>query len=210
MTRWENVTACLSTIGDRPASPTGPWLTAVLALVAILFLAAPGAAAQSACAPTPDPSCAIYETCFAQRCPCEGHPDEYFRSYGSRYCSRFLENAGFTAAGRAWRDGTLRCLQERIALELEEDLSDGNCDCAGMRRFAFQTHVACYTQPGGSICALPPGDLSRIGQVIEAPEMLDPLGQAQMLEVARICTLTAPDDGRRAVWRGFRSMLSLP
>ena len=187
-----------------------PLLAVALALLVILSFAAPGVAAQPACAIDPEPSCAIYERCFAERCPCDGRPDEYFRSYGARYCSRFLSNAGFSAAGRAWRDSTLRCLQERIVAELEADLADGACDCAGMKRFAFQTHTACYTQPAASICALPPGDLALIGQIIEAAEMLDPLGRRQMLEGARICTLTAPDDARRAIWRGFRSALALP
>lgn len=153
-------------------------------------------------------SCKVYDACFAKYCPCDGNPNEYFKSYGEKYCSSFLANVNFSDAGKAWRDSTLRCLQEAIVPEL--DISDSpKCDCAKMKAFAFKSHVDCYTSAGASICDLGNGDLAEIAKTVDAKDLLDHEGWKQMLQVAGKCAQTAPDDGRRASWLAIESMLKL-
>jgi hypothetical protein len=140
-------------------------------------------------------SCNVYASCFARYCPCDvGSQDEYFISYGEKYCRRFLDVSTFSSAGAKWRDDTLRC--------------PNNCNCSKMRTFAFDSHVACYTQANSSICALPLVDVLEIRKVIDAKDLFTSDGWKQMREVAKICKSTAPDDGRRTVWSGLEVILS--
>lgn len=160
------------------------------------------------CANSVASSCKVYDSCFAKYCPCDGSPDEYFISYGKKYCSAFLANAKFSNAGEKWRDSTLRCLQEKVVPRL--DLSDEpKCDCAKMKEFAFESHVECYTSSGASICDLGSGDLAEIAKTVDAKDLLDHEGWRQMLQVAGRCAKSAPDDGRRASWRSIESVLKL-
>jgi hypothetical protein len=153
------------------------------------------------------PSCDVYASCFAKYCSCDG-ANEYFLKYGQKYCTRFLNNESLSAAGRRWRDSTLRCLQESIVPHL--DISEHpRCDCAAMRGLAYRSHVACYTQAGASICDLGASDVNAIRKVIDVSDIFDSEGWKQMHEVARICEVKAPDAGRRALWAAMELILRM-
>lgn len=154
------------------------------------------------------PSCAVYETCFAKYCPCDGKPTEYFRTYGAKYCTAFLQNATLTGEGKKWRDATLVCLQESIVPHLKISAKP-TCDCSSMRTVAFNSHVACYTQPRASICNLPASDVTSIGTTVKVKDLFNSEGWKQMRDVATICAATAPDDGRRSVWKGLAATLKV-
>jgi hypothetical protein len=140
------------------------------------------------CINTASPSCGVYEQCFADRCDCTGSPDEYFISYGKKYCERFLDLPGLSQKGRQWRDSTLRCLQEKIVPELPADGDSKKCNCKEMRSIAFDSHVACYTKPGNSICDLPNEDLKVIFDAVDPlANSMDKKGISQALRVFGIC-----------------------
>ncbi len=160
------------------------------------------------CVNTPNPTYGVYEMCFARYCPCSGGADEYFISYGRRYCEAFLGSANFSPDSQIWRDKALNCLQEKIVPKL--DISGSStCSCSTMKTFAFRTHVDCYTQTGASICDLGIGDVTAIGWIIDASDLLTIDSLHQSTAVADICKTTAPDDGRRTLWRGFSAALSI-
>src|SRR5436309_1041028 len=89
---------------------------AMMLLVVANLFAVPSASAQ--CSNSIKPSCGVYATCFAKYCPCNGS-DEYFLTYGKKYCEKFLGLATFSAEGVKWRDKTLVCLQEAIVPRLD-------------------------------------------------------------------------------------------
>jgi hypothetical protein len=170
----------------------------VLALAAMAIT--PRASAQ--CLNTAAPSCGVYQSCFAKACPCKGDPAEYFVSYGKKYCEVFLDLPGLSPRGKAWRDSTLRCLQETIVPRLPPDGKQASCNCAQMQTFAFDSHVACYTKPGASICSLGPADwLKILGAVDPVKSMVDDKGRKQMLEVAKVCLPVVTGDVKAAVQR---------
>lgn len=177
------------------------------ALAAHLLLALSGVATAQ-CANPVQPSCGVYDTCFAKYCPCQGDPAEYFLSYGKKYCTAFLSNISFSAAGNEWRDAALVCLQEKIVPHLDIS-STPICNCSEMRKIAFDAHVACYTQPDASICDLPAADLNEIRKIIDTQDLLSSEGWKQMRDVAAICATKAPDDGRRTTWKAVESVLKL-
>src|SRR3954447_21355906 len=108
-----------------------------LAWTALLALALTSASTIHAqCASAAQPNCAVYASCFAKQCPCTGDANEYFISYGEKYCRRFLGDDNFSDVGKAWRDATLVCLQEKIVPKLDLSATP-TCNCATMRAFAF-------------------------------------------------------------------------
>lgn len=123
------------------------------------------AAAQ--CANAVTPSCAVYDSCFAKYCPCQGDPAEYFITYGKKYCTNFLAHAEFSDAGRKWHDRTLVCLQEKVVPHLDIS-STPSCNCSAMRAMAFTAHVACYTEQGSSMCDLSTSDLNEVRKSLYA------------------------------------------
>jgi hypothetical protein len=142
------------------------------------------------CVNTMNPTCGVYTSCFAHLCKCDGSPYEYFKSYGARYCAVFLDLPGLSAKGKAWRNSTLKCLQEKIVPLLPKDGQAGACNCKQMQVDAFDSHVACYTQPSASICALDAADWSRILAATDpVKSLMDQRSRKQMLEVARICVV---------------------
>lgn len=163
-------------------------------------------AAKGECINNSIPSCDVYTSCFAKYCPCKDNSSEYFISYGKKYCKLFLSNSNLSKAGKKWRDRTLVCLQEKIVPEL--DISENpSCDCAKMRKTAFDSHVGCYTQSDASICSLGIADINEIGQTIDLTDAFSSEGWAQMRGVAKICTETALDDGRRTAWKNILTVL---
>ena len=151
--------------------------------------------------------CGMYKACFSKYCPCKGSSREYFEKYGEKYCEKFLANATLSAQGKKWRDSTFRCLHEAIVPKLDLARPE-KCDCASMRDLAFKSHVACYTQQSSSICALPLSDLNETRKTIEIADLFGKEGWSQMTEVARICSTSAPDDGRRTIWHTLLTILS--
>lgn len=163
--------------------------------------------AHGQCVNSATPTCEVYQSCFAKYCPCASSPDEYFMSYGAKYCKAFLSNAQFSASGNKWRDSTLRCLQESIVPKLPKNVGDA-CNCGDMKQIAFESHVACYTTPGASICDLPTADINQIRSIVDLKDWFDAAGRKQMKEVSKICSTSAPDDGRRTAWRAINAVLS--
>jgi hypothetical protein len=159
-----------------------------LALCAVIATWALVGNAMAQCANSVHLSCDVYNSCFAKYCNCQGGPNEYFLTYGRKYCDRFLGSTGWSAAGDKWRDTTLRCLQESIVPKL--DIGDHpHCDCKAMKEYAFKTHVTCYTKTGASVCSLTLGDFRKIAQIIDLTDDLfkDPYGRAQARQVLEIC-----------------------
>jgi hypothetical protein len=141
--------------------------------------------AQAQCAIQGPLSCNVYNTCFDRYCSCAG-ADSYFISYGRKYCDRFLNEMGWSAAGKQWRDKTLLCLQKSIAAKLSLQ-SPTTCNCREMKEFAFQAHINCYTQNAASICKLPIADWRKIVSIIDAADLIDSYGARQVVATLRIC-----------------------
>lgn len=142
----------------------------------------------SQCVNTMTPTCGVYTSCFADRCACDGSPFEYFKSYGAKYCTAFLELPGLSAKGAAWRNATLKCLQEKIVPLLPKDGQSESCNCQQMQLSAFDSHVACYTQPSASICELDVSDWQKILAATDPVKTLqDQKSRKQLLVVARMC-----------------------
>ncbi len=164
--------------------------------------------AYAQCASAVTAGCGVYKSCFAKYCPCQGDPEEYFESYGLKYCERFLTTTNSSKEWMQWRDLTLLCLQEAIVPKLDISASP-KCDCGKMKVFAFQTHVACYTKPGASICSLGLADISTTMKTIQIQDAFTKEGWSQMLQVTKICETTAPEDGRRTLWSAAAKILGL-
>ena len=141
--------------------------------------------ATAQCANSANLSCQVYNTCFDRYCTCSGSSN-YFITYGRKYCDRFLNATGLSAAGKTWRDKTLLCLQEAIVPKLPID-APATCNCAEMKDFAFRSHVECYTQSAASVCRLPLADWAKIAQIIDSADLFDRYGASQILDVVNKC-----------------------
>lgn len=111
-------------------------------------------------------SCNWYLTCLDACIPCGS--DGYAQAYGNYYCQKFLD-AKFTEEEVAWRDSVLICLQKALFAHLEEDVS-----CDQIKRLAFDSHPACYTLQGHSICDLSFESQWRILQIVLPGLVSDP------------------------------------
>ena len=162
-----------------------------------VLLASPAAIAQ--CVNTVAPSCQVYANCFAKICDCSKSPYEYFTSYGEKYCKTFLDLNGLSSDGRKWRDSTLRCLQENTYVMLPPTGTPATCDCKSIQLKAFDQHVACYTQPGNSICDLGAADWVKIADAADAvTNLVDQKSRKQMLEVVKICLPVLAGDAKKS------------
>lgn len=171
----------------------------------VMLFAWPGAS-RAQCENPIQAGCGVYESCFAKYCPCAPGTDEYFKSYGVKYCKAFLQNASLSDAGKKWRDSTLRCLQESIVPHLDIS-AQPKCNCGQMKQVAFDSHVACYTKQGASICDLPKKDVVTIGKTVDMKDLFDKSGWRQMHEVSKVCAKNAHDDGRRKLWIAIETTL---
>lgn len=164
--------------------------------VVVVFFVLLCGMAHGQCVNSLTPSCGVYDSCFAPACNCTGSDAkfEYFLNYGKKYCEIFLGLEKLSGQGKVWRDGTLRCLQETIVPQLD------GCNCQKMQTTAFDSHVACYTQNGNSICDLPTGDWVDILNATDPLTALtDQKSRKQMLEVAKICLQSAADDTKAVI-----------
>lgn len=156
--------------------------------------------AFSKCMNTENPSCGVYQTCFAKLCNCDNSEFEYFISYGKKYCEVFLDLPGLSQKGKDWRNSTLKCLQETIVPLLPKDGEENSCNCKDMQIKAFDSHIACYTKESNSICNLEPNDWLLILKAVEPVASLkDHLRRKQMLETAKICLPIAAERARSTI-----------
>lgn len=169
-------------------------------------------ATQAQCVNSIEPSCSVYSSCFEKHCNCSGSDDEYLISFGKNYCEAFLSNHEFSDAGKKWRDSTLRCLQETLVpiIPLEAGKS---CDCASVKRFAYSSHVACYTQPTASACDLPVADIQLIAKTIIFDKTFVTLmkeyneGYKQVKGVLETCSTTAKEVQTRQKWAFYLKLI---
>jgi len=112
-------------------------------------------------------SCAFYDDCLeaSHQCGAEG----YTQKFGLPMCEKFLDLEGdpsVSAAELAWMRYVRSCLQTAASpLVYDSELS-----CDDLQNAAFESHVACYTAPGSSICTNP-GAWWDIVQIV-GPELL--------------------------------------
>ena len=140
-------------------------------------------------------ACDLYRT-LDRRCGCAGS-DDYFRGYGEKYCERFMGSTGWSPAGLRWRTRTLACLQGELRAFLGRA---HHCDCASVKAFAFDSHARCYTRQPSSVCRLPLSDIAHIYGLVDAPDLLAPIGSRQTLAITLACVwqngdATARPDG---------------
>lgn len=167
--------------------------------------------ANAQCLNSIEPSCSIYSSCFAKHCDCPDS-DEYLMSFGENYCKGFLDEHNFSAAGTAWRNSTLRCLQESLVpiIPFEEGKS---CDCAKVKAFAYSNHVSCYTQSAASVCDLPIQDIGLIAKTIIFDKAFISLlknhadGYAQVKGVLEKCSTTAKQEETREKWQFYLKLI---
>ena len=137
-------------------------------------------------------SCSWYKTCLAPAHQCDGTKDEYAVSYGYKYCSGFFENLHhFTELGQRWVKATCHCLTSALVPTLDHPAS-GEAQCTDLRKFAFDSHPACYTGPDKkapelTICnMLHTTDLPLILK-ITASGFFNRAGVAQIISTAKTC-----------------------
>lgn len=184
------------------------WFGNRLSMLALFSSLSCHSNAFAECTNTAAPTCDVYSSCFAKYCDCKGSDDEYFETYGAKYCTAFLGVATFSEAGRMWRDSTLRCLQESIVPHLSLD-NPSACNCKVMKEFAYKSHVACYTLPTNSMCDLPLEDIYKVYTVVSTKDALSSAGWKQMHAVTEVCSKLSSDDGRRSLWKIINSILSV-
>lgn len=180
-------------------------------LVLLTWLGWPDLAAAQ-CVNSIEASCSVYSTCFEKHCKCAGSEDEYLISFGMNYCNAFLSEHEFSAAGKKWRDHTLRCLQESLVpiIPLEEGRT---CDCAKVKAFAYSSHVGCYTQSSASVCDLPLSDIGLIAKTIIFDKAFigvmndQKAGYAQVKGTLEICSTAAKEEETRKKWSFYLKLL---
>lgn len=166
------------------------------AALAGILAVAPTAAAPMGAAPAH--ACGLYRA-LEKRCGCAAG-DNYFGGYGAKYCERFMQSTGWSPAGLRWRAQTLTCLKD----ELRRFVASGRgCNCAGVKAFAFDSHARCYTRAPSSVCRLPLADIAHIYALVDAADLVAPLGSRQTLAITLSCVwqngnaAARPDDPTR-------------
>jgi hypothetical protein len=160
------------------------------ALAAAIFLVVGSGAAH--------PRAAFHHACdfyrqLDRRCGCK--PDTYFTSYGARYCERFMGAPGWSPAGERWRARTLACLKGELFRFVSH--AHTGCDCAAVKDFAFASHGRCYTQAAASVCRLPLTDIAHIYALVDATDLIAPLGSGQALAITLSCVWQNGSAGAR-------------
>jgi hypothetical protein len=153
---------------------------ATVTLIALAFPQGVYAAAKKAVRLT----CDAYSA-YERRCHCGGSAG-YFLSYGRKYCDRSLAVSGWSPAGARWRDRTLSCLQQVLTRAIPRNHAQA-CNCEAIKNFAFDSHVACYTQLPASFCRLPLSDQLITTSIIDADDLLSAAGARQIWAIAQTC-----------------------
>lgn len=169
--------------------------------------------ASAACINEARASCDVYEKCFAEKCNCQGDPDEYIVSFGKHYCESFLGRKDLSEQGMRWRDRTLRCLQERVIEVIP--LSGSTCNCKNLKSYALSTHVDCYASQPESVCDLPTSDIVAIGETIvldraifKTMREIDAAAK-QVLGVFYMCSNEAKSPEIRELWSNLYRATSI-
>lgn len=109
-------------------------------------------------------------------------PDGYPIGYGAKYAERFYRHTRpkMTAAGRAWIDLTLVCLQEVL-----RDSVDSSTSCSDIRTIAFDSHPGCYVYSG--FCSLSWWDWLKVAATIDGGDWLSQDALRQVFDTAQLC-----------------------
>ena len=122
---------------------------------------------------------------FVRRNPGQTPPD-YYLGYGQKYLEKFsaLGAKDLSPAGLAWRDRTLKALQDAIEMKRAEDpaaFAQLERDPAAFKKFAYDTHSDAYVNSG--LFKLPAQDLVKIATTPELRDLLTPDGVRQIADV---------------------------
>ena len=153
-------------------------------LVAAVSLSPFAQANQCILPPKPN-TCDFYISCLENSKNCG--PDGYAQSYGNFYCKRFnaLDSNDLTSQGIRWRNATLMCLQRMLVPIVT---GEENKTCEQIIDFAFDSHPACYTIPGDSICDLPVSDIYTAFDTVKLVDSIfSSRGLKQFYAVAKKC-----------------------
>ncbi len=166
-------------------------LLAVLAPV-VASAAVPETAAAAPVRAAQSHACDLYRA-LDRRCGCT-QSDDYFGGYGAKYCERFMQSTGWSPAGLRWRAQALACLKD----ELRHFVGAGRgCNCASVKAFAFDSHARCYTRQPSSVCGLPLRDIAHIYALVDAADLVAPLGSRQTLAITLACVWQNRNAGAR-------------
>ncbi|WP_257462254.1 hypothetical protein [Archangium lipolyticum] len=121
-------------------------------------------------------------------------PPSYYLEYGQKYCDRFssLGPKDLTPEGLAWRDRTLKALQDSIETKRMEDpvgFAQLERDPEAFKKFAYDSHPDAYVQSG--LYKLPAQDLLKIGTT---PDLKDLFTKDGLRQVAVALGKMKPQD----------------
>ncbi len=121
-------------------------------------------------------------------------PPDYYLNYGQKYLEKFssLGPKDLSPAGLAWRDKTLKALQEAIETKRAEDpaaFAQLERDPAAFKKFCYDSHPDAYVQSG--LFNLPAQDLVKIATT---PELRDLLGKDGIRQTADVIGRLRPED----------------
>lgn len=122
------------------------------------------------------------------------NPPPYYLEYGDRYVRAFsaLGPQDLSPEGLAWRDRTLKALQEAIetrARGKDAKFAELERDPKAFKDFAYATHAEAYLDSG--LLDLPAQDLVKIMTV---PELADLLNEAGLKQVFEVLEKVRPED----------------
>lgn len=147
-----------------------------------MFLAILGFAVLHLGLPTHAYTCEWYADAVESVYQCG--PKGYPINYAKKYCERIGAIPTLSPAGRAWYHATRECLQQALVPLLQERLPG----CRELSRYAYRTHLGCYTRNGGvSVCDLPRSDVARIAGVLDLTTLASRKSLNLMLGIAREC-----------------------
>ncbi|MBN1204033.1 MAG: hypothetical protein JXB05_03805 [Myxococcaceae bacterium] len=124
-------------------------------------------------------------------------PPDYYLNYGNKYLEKFsaLGPKDLSPAGLAWRDRTLKALQDAIEMKRAEDpvaFAQLERDPEAFKKFAYDTHADAYVNSG--LFNLPAQDLVKIGTT---PELRDLLGKDGVRQIVDVIGRLKPEDVAR-------------
>jgi hypothetical protein len=130
---------------------------------------------------------------FVRRNPGQTPPD-YYLNYGQKYADKFssLGPKDLTPAGLAWRDKTLKALQDAIEMKRAEDpaaFAQLERDPVAFKKFCYDSHPDAYVSSG--LFNLPAQDLVKIATT---PELRDLLGKDGVKQTIDVIGRLRPDD----------------
>lgn len=132
--------------------------------------------------------CSFYSKCLeaAQSCGSDG----YALGFGEPYCRRFKSNESFLSQrGRSFSVQTRLCLMQKLVPRMNFLIAKPEArTCESTKRYAYSTHVTCYTNHPDSICDLSPlTDLPVILSQMKFRDIFQKSGRTQIQAIAKIC-----------------------